>query len=144
MSSEDEALAWLRAQINARTGVARQAIARGAIPAWRELIGGVPADGPWPLAYAALTGLVEANGPQDTLARCETELAILDEHRLSLGLRHPLTDSRVAICAACRVPEMLRGEWRGVETLYPCKTVRLLASGYRHREGWAEHWSERK
>ena len=34
--------------------------------------------GTWPLGDSSLSRLMEANDPQDTIARCEAELAILD------------------------------------------------------------------
>ena len=90
MSSEEEPVAWLRAQIGARKAVAEAATcapweAEGDDPTddevwidvdgedWRMLICRGPQSHENMLHVAA-------NDPQDTIARCEAELAILDEH----------------------------------------------------------------
>lgn len=63
---------------------------------------------------------------EEQIFRCEAELAILDEH--------PPNDSFGAddiCCSTCGdVPQVP----------FPCSTVRLLASGYRHRPGYREEW----
>jgi len=76
--------------------------------------------------------LIAANDPQDTIARCEAELAILDEHGPEFtdyidgdGIERGTWE-----CSMC--------EPGGTPDNYPCKTVRLLASGYRHRPGYEE------
>ena len=64
-----------------------------------------------------------SNDAGEQTARCEAELAILDEHHyMNLG-----------DCGRCR--------GYGPHSLfmpYPCTTVRLLASGYKHRPGYRE------
>jgi hypothetical protein len=67
---------------------------------------------------------IAANDPRDTIARCETELAILDEHRPEGGA----VPGEVC-CITC-------GDFPQV--LYPCRTVRLVASGYKHWPGYRE------
>ena len=64
---------------------------------------------------------IALNDPQDVIARCEAELAILDLHGLweAEAAGHPMMGA-----AACAVSD----------------AVRHLASGYKHREGYAEHW----
>ena len=94
MSSEEEPVAWLRQRIRERLYLARRAIELGNAAAWTELSSGVLMtvdpdapqddrdtwDGVHPMGDSSLTRLMEANDPQDTIARCKAELAILDEH----------------------------------------------------------------
>lgn len=68
----------------------------------------------------------------DAVADCEAKLAILDEHRPEQG-RDESDGDLTLICWVC-VDDRMYGY------PYPCKTVRLLAAGYRHREGYAGHW----
>jgi hypothetical protein len=130
-------VAWLRRRIEERRYLATHAIELGNAAAWTELSSGVlmtiaadapqdRRDGVHPLGDSSLTRLMEANDPQDTIARCEAELAILDEHRAGRGI-----DPGELCCVTC-------GDFPQV--LFPCRTVRLLASGYRHRPGYEEAW----
>ena len=79
------------------------------------------------------------NDPQDVIARCEAELAILDAHAFDttgkFGSEGP---PRCTTCLSDR--DGYEEQWEADP--WPCQTVRLLASGYRHREGYAEHWPE--
>lgn len=65
----------------------------------------------------------------EKLARAKAELAILDEHEaengcgLALELYGKPGDEVIRICKTCGTPP-------------PCRTVRLLAGGYRHRPGF--------
>lgn len=70
---------------------------------------------------------------QDVIARCEAALAILDEHGPD-GTIAPLS------CQACSCEGALVGTDCFAAVDYPCRTVRLLISGYRHRPGWREGW----
>ena len=83
--------------------------------------------GTWPMGDSSLTRLMEANDPRDTIARCEAELAILDEHGGAPGI-----DPGEVCCVRC-------GDYP--QEPHPCRTVRLLASGYRHRPGYQEAWA---
>ena len=72
------------------------------------------------------------NDPRDVIARCEAELAIMDEHapewidyRDGDGIERASRE-----CIACEPP--------GTPDNYPCRTVILLASGYRHWPGYRE------
>lgn len=59
---------------------------------------------------------IEANDPRDVIARCDSDLAILDEINRTFAYEdygHALADS----------------------------VVRLLAQGYHHRDGWKAEWS---
>jgi Family of unknown function (DUF6221) len=66
-------------------------------------------------------------------ARCEAELAILDKHAPRNGYDQPEGDLTL-ICACCADDRMYG-------YAYPCRTVRLLLSGYRFRPGWREEWA---
>ena len=77
---------------------------------------------------------IAANDPQDTIARCEAELAILVEHApewadYMAGARIERTSLH---CKTCEPP--------GTPDNYPCCTVRLLLSAYRYRSGYGERW----
>jgi hypothetical protein len=144
MSGEEEPVAWLRRQIEARQALARHAIEMGNAAEWTEqssgvLVTGGPAGadtwhGTWAMGDSSLTRLMEANDPRDTIARCEAELAILDEHRVA---RMTYPDVASFGCIRCHYGangEDYNGGW--------CTTTRLLASGYRHHDGYAEHWGD--
>ena len=69
--------------------------------------------------------------PRDTIARCEADLAILDEHEIH--------DSGFGqSCTVC-FEEGRDGADVPVEA--PCRTVRLLAYGRRYRPGWNPDWT---
>lgn len=57
----------------------------------------------------------------DAIADCEAKLAILDYHVSNNFEKYPE-------CTHCAVEH------------WPCRTVRLLASGYRHRDGYRQGW----
>ena len=73
------------------------------------------------------------NDPRDVIARCDAELALLDEHPPAT---HRATwDREERICDRCRYDE-------GLDTfVYPCPTVLAVASAYRHRPGFKEDWN---
>jgi len=119
---EEEPVAWLRRRIKNRLYLARHAIELGNAAEWTELSSGVLMtiapdapqdnwDGVHPLGDSSLTRLMEANDPQDTIARCEAELAILDA--CAQGIR----SGRAFLAEEVRA---------------------LLASGYRHWPGYRE------
>ena len=70
---------------------------------------------------------IAAHDPRDEIARAESVLAVLDEHAR-------LDDS--IWCRTCDPG----GESGDSAAWYPCRTLRLLAYGYRHREGWQDGW----
>jgi hypothetical protein len=132
MSSEEGPVAWLRQRIRERLYLAQHAIELGNAAKWTEqssgvLVTGEPTEtdvwhGTWATGDSSLTRLMEANDPQDTIARCEAELAILDEHP-------PYADDPDH-CARCQ-------NWLyAVAAPWPCTTIRALAWGYRHRRGF--------
>ena len=143
MRSEEEPVAWLRQRIRERLYLAQRTIELGNAAEWTEMSSGVlvtgeptEADvwhGTWPMGDSSLARLMEANDPQDTIARCEAELAILDLHR-------PVAEGSGWLeCQECGpnndTSGILAVPGQG-ETFWPCATVRLLAGGYRHRPGF--------
>lgn len=97
------------------------------------------------------------NDPRNVVARCEAELAILDEHArllhfpaetLAAWRTAGVPEDRiakasgVASCARCHTPvdDAREDEDQCLSVAYPCRTVRLLASGYRHKSGYEEAW----
>ena len=72
---------------------------------------------------------MEANDPRDVIARCEAELALLDEH----GPFDPESDWLRDFCATC-------GHLDRNRVAFPCRTVRLVGHGYRFRPGYSEAW----
>jgi hypothetical protein len=138
VSSETEAVAWLRRQIEADLGEARAlAAVPGVSAVWEELPGGGVlecGDGTdpdcwaysWNVGDQRVTGFIADRDPRSAIARCEAELAVLDEHAAR--------DADVGLMLG---PDRLRQrEWAGLRL-----AVRLLAGGYRHRDGWAAHWA---
>ena len=146
----DDFTAWLRQRIQARLALARGTIELGNADVWHELSSGVLVTGDddenhwhgtWAMGDSTLTRLMEANDPRDTIARCEAELAILEEHASDGDGRWPqcvrCADTHPARCECGR----LAGEhWRGAYS-YPCTTVRLLGSAYKHQPGYREEWA---
>jgi hypothetical protein len=135
---EEPEVAWLRRQVEMRRGLARRTVELGSSLAWDEpssgvLVTGEPPDGggtwdgTWPLGDSSLTRLMAASDPQDTLARCEAELALLDEH----GGEH--------MCYRSGRDGSTWDWWIG-----DCLVMTTLAGAYRHHEGWAEHWGAEK
>jgi Family of unknown function (DUF6221) len=148
MSTGQDPVAWLRRRIEERLYLARHAIELGNAAVWHEqssgvLVTGEPTEsdawhGTWATGDSSLTRLMEANDPRDTIARCEAELSILDQHQ-------PVeTDGGWLECRECGPnndgTSILAGPGRG-ESFWPCMTVCLLASGYRHREGYPEQFA---
>lgn len=132
--SDEDPVAWLRAQVEARKAAAKLAAREGGTwtqddpvryPGSISSLGGqVVYDEGSPDEYQAQH--IAANDPRDVIARCEAELAILDEHRAADG-----ACPGEVCCITC-------GDYPQVE--YPCRTVRLLAGGYRFRPGYREEW----
>jgi hypothetical protein len=136
VSTEDEIAAWLRAQAEADLEAAQKAT-----PGPWEFEGDVPDVGDLYSAHdenlrtvARTRDRQVANGqhmerhdPLTEKARAESVLAVLDEHAR-------LNDS--IWCRTCDPA----GESGDSAAWYPCRTVRLLACGYRHREGFKEAW----
>lgn len=147
MSGGEDSVAWLRRRINERLYLARHAIELGNAGHWAELSSGVlmtcPADAPqegWDGVHAlgdsSLTRLMEANDPQDTIARCEAELGIL-----GLCGAHLDRDPREIPdgCHEGRDDDEIKRD----EALADLAddVLSLLAGGYRHCDGWAARWA---
>ncbi|OLT24376.1 hypothetical protein BJF79_13620 [Actinomadura sp. CNU-125] len=75
---------------------------------------------------------IALHDPQDVIADADAKLAILDEHATTktYAVGEDMRRVRIDVCETCR-------NKRGV----PCATVRLLAQGYRHRDGWRKEWA---
>jgi Family of unknown function (DUF6221) len=138
--------ARLRRQVEARLYLARNTVELGNAAEWTELSSGVLMtiapdapqdnwDGVWPMGDSSLTRLMEANDPRDTIARCEAELAILDLHKpvWTDFIDSDGQDRTSLDCDEC--------DTGGSADNWPCRTVRLLGSGYRHRPGYLEEWT---
>jgi hypothetical protein len=111
----DEAVAWLREQINWWLEYARKNAARRPIT---------------PMRSHEMRGMI---------ARCEAELAILGEHGPA-----DFTAYGNQMCRRCvwGDDEPDRDDDAHHWVFCPCRTIRLLAAGYRHREGYARFWGE--
>lgn len=66
--------------------------------------------------------------PRWVVADCEAKLLILDEHQPV-----PVPGMAWRGCGTCKEG--------GGPAMFPCRTVRLLASGYRHRDGYRKVWA---
>ena len=147
----DDFTAWLRQRIQARLALAQGTIELGNNAVWIEQSSGVLVtgdgtetdawDGTWPMGDSTLTRLMEANDPRDTIARCEAELAILDEHVSDEHERWPECIRCAYIHPAkCECGKLDGEHWRA-PCPYPCNTVRLLGSAYKHQPGYREEWA---
>lgn len=80
---------------------------------------------------------IRRQDPRNAIARCEAELAILDVHPITTDVIPPGYRAGTGQPFGCGVCH----DWDGVTEGYGyCKTVTALASGYRHRPGFEEHW----
>ena len=157
--STDAAVAWLREQVLARLAMA-QALAVYGTGAWTAVQN--DGDGPdftvsdeassdgvmagtW-RQYAAF--FIAANDPRQIIADCESGLAILNEHHiLTTSDRNEAYEEFSVVriggadrdhgCVTCHYYGM-----GGVKGYGICRTVKAVASGYRHRPGYAEHWGD--
>lgn len=79
---------------------------------------------------------IAANDPRSVIAWCESELAILDEHA-EIG-----RNSRDGpVCNACVNIGVDPANEAEFYVPYPCRTVRLIGKGYRHRDRYREEWA---
>jgi len=169
--SADAAVAWLREQVLARLALAREAAdgeevwefdaQRRPVPRitgapWESSYG----DGTWDCddlgdgcenlrrAGIASGRHIAANDPRQVIADCESDLAILGEHYiLTTSDRNEAYEEFSVVriggadrdhgCVTCHYYGM-----GGVKGYGICRTVKAVASGYRHHPGWAEHWGE--
>lgn len=148
MSGEESLVAWLRTQVEARKTAAKLAAREGG--AWTQdgvhtgnissLGGQVVYDEGSPDEYQAAH--IALNDPQDVIARCEAELAILDLYDRTLAIVRTPVDLRALAAEKPVIREMRARDYLDAErelcVLVP--VVALLASGYRHRPGYREEW----
>lgn len=141
--SETELVPWLRQRIRERLYLATHTMELGNAAEWTELSSGVLmtiapdapqewTDGVWAMGDSSLTRLMEANDPQDTIARCEFELAVLDEHPPFEGGLIDEMPTTGTVCRWCSYGPMNLGD------PYPCRTVRRLGYAYRFKDGYRE------
>ncbi|GII34321.1 DUF6221 family protein [Planotetraspora mira] len=131
MSALDQ---WLRATIEVTLRDAQNA-GKSVGPVWdNPSIGDLRTSGGelYQLGDRNVAIHMAANDPHETIARCEAELAILDAHAIVQvsGIGEDMRATQVPACRTC-------SHKHGV----PCRTVRLLSSGYRHRDGYDDDWS---
>jgi hypothetical protein len=95
---------------------------------------------------------IRRNDPRNTVARCDSHLALLGEHKMIVagpdyhdwGVQH----GKWHVVAEDPTENDLRGLQPGLFELhcrccrspFPCRTVTIVASAYKHREGYAQHW----
>jgi Family of unknown function (DUF6221) len=78
---------------------------------------------------------IRRHDPRSIVARCEAELAILDEHaQVPAGYRGEGILAGEYGCRVCHCHE------QGTDPEGACHTVRLLGAGYRHRAGYRVEW----
>lgn len=143
----DRAIAWLRATIEGDKALADRVAARYIAAAGSSREGEMI----WPTTVVerawqeyedpdvrAGLDLIKAHGPQDVIADCEAKLALLDVH----ALVESDDQAECAVCVIWEDDESL-GECAAVPVLWPCMTLEIMAAGYRHRPGYAEHWDAR-
>jgi hypothetical protein len=111
----------------------------GELAAWLRLVLVLERDR-WCGLEAAYAPNVEREGEvlwrqaQEQADRCKAELAILEQHRPEF------IDYRDGDGIERSSRECIECEPSGTPDNWPCPTVRLLASGYKHRPGYREEW----
>lgn len=171
MSEQGGLVPWLHRRIRERMYLATHAMELGNAAEWSEMTSGVlvtarpdnPQDDPhdrWDGVHAigdsSLTRLMAANDPRDTIARCEFELAVLDEHATVRRGQDEDFFRRGLKVIAGRMPPgvglVTIGEFAGdfgcvtchyergghVQGFGYCNTVRLLGRAYRFEDGYRE------
>jgi hypothetical protein len=154
VSDLDELVTWLRRCIEQRKYLAEHTMELGNAAEWTELSSGVlvtarpdnPQDDPhdrWdgvhPMGDSSLTRLMEANDPRDTIARCEFELAMLDDYAATLAVKENV-EAKLR-----RGEEPSSSEGRdymdaGRELCAYESVARRLGYGYRHWPGYKAEW----
>jgi hypothetical protein len=147
----DEFVPWLRQRIRERLYLATHAVELGSFAEWEERSSGVlvtgdgtdsdPWRGTWVTGDSSVTRLMEANDPRDTIARCEAELAILDEYEAAKARREAEAGDYGA---------WVRGENLGPRPTFDGpspdliagleRSVRLIGCGYRFWDGYRAEW----
>lgn len=137
MSDGEDPVAWLRAQVEARKALAEAATQVPWEPEGDDLTDDevwIDVDGEqWrhvicrgPQSHENMLH-VALNDPRDVIARCEAELAILDEH----GPDDTFGPDDVCCCACGDRPQVP----------FPCRTVRVLLGAYKHQPGFKAEWA---
>ena len=153
MSGEEEPVAWLRSAILERKARAEALAVTVGASGWTvrrnddfdyTVYGSDPDE---PLADIWREDTAEwmaANDPQDTIARCEAELAILDEHYILYRSDTSEKYEQFSIISP-PFPPMERGcvtchyaSQGGVNGYGICRTVKYVASGYKHKPAYRE------
>jgi hypothetical protein len=143
---------WTKDQVEAEMGIALAAT-QGA---WVSVEGGIVAvQGQWPVMNPMQTELEgdEANrahiarqNPQERIDDCQAKLTILGAHYILVGgenTPYPHEDYSLVVrgrdqgrgCVTCHYQGM-----GGVAAKGVCVTVRLMASAYKHQEGYQPKW----
>jgi Family of unknown function (DUF6221) len=170
---EEGPVAWLRKQVEARLALAREASPKTDGHWWRRtsavytdgtresvgpLYSGDPdldddgeiSQGDYIVVYDegapsdAQFDHMAASDPRDAIARCEAELAILDEHYIlyrsdtsekyeQYSIISPPFPPMDCGCVTCHYASQ-----GGVNGYGICRTVKYVASGYRHKPGYRE------
>lgn len=144
MSTDETPAAWLRAQVEADAAVARLAVREGGT--WTQddplrycgaissLGGPVTYDEGCPDEHQAAH--IALHDPRDVLADCEAKLAILDLCEAMLPVGDECKDEHYQ--DGRDDDEIMRDE--AVAELAE-DILSLMADGYKHRDGWADHWA---
>lgn len=158
----DEAVKWLREQVQARLAQARALAIASKGGDWAATLNG---DFDWTVftrSDAGLTGVdavadmwradvaayLVANDPRQIIADCEADLEVLREHHIlwrtdcdekweEFSVVSVGGASKDFGCVTCHYYGM-----GGVKGYGYCVTIRAFAARFRHRPGYTEHWSE--
>ena len=145
VSSEEGLVAWLRGQVEADLALARRVAARHVAPPGHERAG----EAFWPVPgvtarlqrfsdpdVRAGLDLIRAHGPQWAIADCEAKLALIGacEDQMDRDPRENDGYSEGRDDDEIKRDEAL-ADFAG-------DVLSLLAQGYRHRDGYAEHWPD--
>jgi Family of unknown function (DUF6221) len=84
---------------------------------------------------------IALHDPQDVIADCEAKLAILEKHEVESEPGKDLSGKPTGRTAYwCWTCDQDRDYLYIPHDQMGCDTIRALASAYRHRDGYAEHW----
>jgi hypothetical protein len=146
----DELAAWLRRQAEQDFAQARDLIeSEAAAPEWSEPASGVLYTGPptaddaWAGTFAIgdsrITRFIAGHDPRTEIARAQSVLLTLDEHAEAGVSTYGIPECRACLEKGWRPGPC--GDDGTPNAAWPCRTVRLLAFGYRCRDGYkAEEW----
>lgn len=112
---EQTATAWLRNEIE------------GDLKAWREREG-------------FLTGTALDADADDRVADAEMKLELLKLHQPVEAMGGDRTWLECESCGPNREGDEVFAAPGEGEVFWPCQEWQIVATAYRHRDGWAEHW----